>query len=135
MDVYDYETAEKLLESNRRFKRRKVANSTYVERSEMNEDRIKLTLHDTVILTYFKDGSILFNTGGWSSPTTLDRMNRFQKRINIYRQNNLWWADYGKATGAFYDRMISLADGTFKFDSKEYQVESKNFGYLMGRQA
>ncbi len=136
MSVHDYETADELLKSNTRFKRRKVANNTWIQRSETYDNVIYLILHKSPILTYYKEGAVGFNTCGWPSPTTIDRMNNFQNRIHLFRNKNKWWwcknMDF-KNHCPFKDRMIVYKDGQIAEDQFESQVEHENFGHLMGR--
>lgn len=138
MDVYDYETANKLLESNKKFKRRMVANNTWIERSRTDDSNaICLILHQTAILTYYEDGDIYFDTDGWSSSTTIDRMNRFQRKIKIWRHKKLWWfVEMGlnnyMPDRPFCDRILVKSNGEVIVPEIKDQVESKNFGYLMG---
>lgn len=54
---------------------RKVANNTYLQRR--SEGRLAVKLHNTDILTFHPDGSVVFTTGGWKTMTTKERMNRF----------------------------------------------------------
>ena len=52
---------------------RKVANNTYLKREPETKD-IHVKLHDTNVVTYHEDGSVTFNSGGWRTMTTADRM-------------------------------------------------------------
>lgn len=56
--------------------RRKLQNNTYLERY-YDPDRIAVCLHSTDVLTFFPDGAIELDTGGWSTITTQDRMNTY----------------------------------------------------------
>lgn len=132
MSVHDYETANELLKSNTRFKRRKVANNTWIERGTFLEDNdvIHLILHETAILVYYKDGDIEFETNGWGSKTTRDRMNSFQKRINIYSYKKKWWYGDFNNPKPFYDGLRVKTNGEIIVPNFEDQVESENFGHL-----
>ncbi len=139
MSVHDYETAEKLLKSNKRFKRRRLTNNTWIERSTMNANRIMLIHHKTVIITYFKDGTVIFKNDGWGSKTTRERMDDFQNKINIFSQKKKWWYCIGcewSAKYPFYEGLIIRPDGSIDEFNEEVdsQIKSENYGHLMGRQ-
>jgi len=55
--------------------RRKLENNTYLERRD--SDAIAVRLHRTDVLTFYRDGGIGIDTGGWNTVTTRDRMNRY----------------------------------------------------------
>ena len=55
--------------------RRKIANNTYLVRRD--SDEIAVRLHATDVLTFFADGRIRVNTGGYHTVTTVDRINAF----------------------------------------------------------
>lgn len=58
---------------------RKLENNTYLERQE-GSDAIRLRLHSTDILTFYKSGIIVVNTGGWNTVTTRARLNAYLPR-------------------------------------------------------
>jgi len=140
MSVYDYETAKKLLESNKRFKRRRLASDTHLQYG-MDEGEIVLIFHKTAILTYYKDGEIEFDTGGWSGKATKKRMNEFQRRIKVWSEKKKWWyVEMGfnnfESKKEFYNGLRIKPNGkpAFKRDPKfNFQVGSENFGHLMKR--
>lgn len=79
--------------TGRNAERRKLANNTYAERR--GDGAIAIRLHSTDILTYHDDGSVVFNSGGWQTVTTKQRMNEFGPqgwRVNSER--GIWYADY-----------------------------------------
>lgn len=65
-----YAQADKLL-TGRNHESRKVGNNTYLQR---RGDDIAVMLHATDIVTFHPDGTFTLNTGGWHTPTTLDRL-------------------------------------------------------------
>jgi hypothetical protein len=68
--------------------RRKLQNNTYLERREpfyrrtgfSHSDAFAVRLHATDILTFFADGRIGLNTGGWNTVTTRDRLSSYLPR-------------------------------------------------------
>jgi hypothetical protein len=66
--------------------RRKLANNTHLVRRDTDE--IAVRLHATDVLTFFADGRIRVNTGGYHTVTTVDRINAFLPgpwRVSRYR--------------------------------------------------
>lgn len=51
-----------------------------------------LKLHDTVIVTYFPDGSYELDSGGWKTLTTKDRMNNYTP-FHIHQENLIWYVN------------------------------------------
>lgn len=54
---------------------RKLENNTYLHR--IDEHTIAVKLHDTDVVTYYDDGRIVLNSGGWRTVTTKDRMEKY----------------------------------------------------------
>ncbi len=49
--------------------------------------------HETVILRVYAD-RLVFNTGGWKTPTTRDRMNKFMPTgCRIIQRKGIWYMD------------------------------------------
>ena len=71
-----------------------VANNT-VEWTDVNGVRY-IRLHDTNILAFLPDGWVRFNTNGWQTPTTKDRMNNFgPPGVQIYQCRRVWYVRNG----------------------------------------
>jgi len=77
MDPRSYKEADALLQG-RNHQRRKLANNTWLERRE--DGSIAVRLHSTDVITYLPDGSTVYDSGGWRTVTTKDRINRFGRR-------------------------------------------------------
>jgi len=69
--------------------RRKIANNTWAER---RGDAVAVRLHDTDILTFHRDGRIVFDTGGWFTVTTKERMNRYTP-AHIWSEQGVWFVN------------------------------------------
>ncbi len=68
---------------------RKLANNTYAIR---RGDDIAVRLHDTDVLTYALTGQVTYQTGGWWTVTTKDRMNAFgPDRWNVWSDRGTWF--------------------------------------------
>lgn len=71
----------------RNAKSKKFANNTYAIRLE--DGSIAVKLHQTNIITFFKNGRILLTSGNWKTSTTKDRLNRFSP-FCINQSKGLW---------------------------------------------
>lgn len=102
--------------TGRNSQRRKVGNNTYLERRNVNT--IALRLHNTDILTYIQDGTVVLNTDGrWRTVTTKARMNEFMPYgISIAQRKGQWfverYAEGWKTLCLFEDGMVIHPDGT-----------------------
>ena len=73
----------------RNYNRKKISNNTWAERDVIG-DNIYIRLHNTRILTFLPDGNVKYNSEGWKTVTTKQRMNRFGP-IHIYQKNFTWF--------------------------------------------
>jgi len=115
--IIDYETAFDYLKETNRLER-KVANNTRIRMHDIGS--IILKYHDSDILIYRLNGSILFNSCGFRTRTTKDRLNGFQNLIYIYQHDFDWHVSSSKikavqqdADGCvdFFDGMIVSREG------------------------
>lgn len=90
--------------------RRKLANNTYLVRREWG--KIAVMLHDTDVVTYYPDGSVRFDSGGWRTPTTKERINSYSP-ATVYQQVGIWLISFGGSTVTFADGMVLTADGVW----------------------
>lgn len=74
-----------------------------------DDEAIALRLHNTDILTFYPNGDVRFNSGGWKTVTTKSRLNEYgPARI---------WSDRGEWVindKPFLDGCVLKADGTMK---------------------
>ena len=79
LNVHDYKSADQFLGSKLE---RKLCNNTIIYRlSAIPGDAIGITLHNTRIITFFADGCIRLNTGGWNTATTRHRFKSFASSV------------------------------------------------------
>jgi len=71
----DYDSAEYILAGGRNKDERTIANNTKLIRRGRGD--IAVRLHWTDVVTFHRDGTVTFNTGGWHSRTTVDRMDTY----------------------------------------------------------
>ena len=70
----DYDTAAHVLEGGRDKSERTIANNTKLVRRGHD---IAVRLHRTDVVTFHQDGTVTFDTGGWHTATTRDRLNTY----------------------------------------------------------
>lgn len=92
---------------------RKLTHHTYARR---DGELLKVRLHETDILTYFPDGGIQLNSGGWRTVTTKDRMSRYLPDGRyLLQERGVWYLTLGgRCNGtryAFADGMSVYPDG------------------------
>jgi hypothetical protein len=88
--------------------RRKVGNNTYLERR--GQDAIAVKLHRTDVVTFYRDGRVQLNTGGWQTVTTKDRFNTFSP-IRVYADKGVWYASDGERTVVYEDGLTTDVTG------------------------
>ena len=66
---------------------RKLANNTKLYR--LNDTTIAVKLHNTDVITYHEDGRIVFDSGGWKTPTTKERMNTYSP-ARVCQSKGMW---------------------------------------------
>jgi len=82
----NYETfAGKL--TGRNSQSRKLANNTTLIR--VNDSTIAVRLHSTNVVTYHSDGRIVFDSGGWKTSTTKQRMGEFSPAM-VSQSRGTW---------------------------------------------
>ncbi len=90
---------------------RKLANNTYLVRvgNDLDNGDIAVRLHQTNIVTFHPDGTTTLTSGGWKTPTTKDRINRFVDFAvpswGVFQDKAVWYiGDWMHGTRiVFYD--------------------------------
>lgn len=66
-----------------------------------------LRYHQTDVVTAYPDGSVKLDSGGWRTPTTKERINRYLPTgYVLYQKNNKWWISTPHGEIAFKDGMV-----------------------------
>jgi len=102
----NYETLNNLL-VGRCANRKKLAHNTYAKRR--GSYAIAVRLHNTDIILFSKDGTIRYNTNGWRTVTTKERLNRFGP-VGVYQRNYEWFLSDGTP---FEDDMVVKANHVY----------------------
>lgn len=108
----DYKTANEKLQGRCR-ESRKLSNNTYLKRR--GEGEIAVRLHSTDILTFYADGRIEVNTGGWNTVTTKDRINSHLSGWSVWSEKNEMFIGHGwsNPVAAFEGNSVTIeADGS-----------------------
>jgi len=95
---------------------KKLRYETWVRR---DGDIIYIQHFDTPILQFFKNGKVIYSTGGWKTKTTKDRLNAYGP-LNIYANSGLWWV------GDFKNPIGVYKDGMAYHNGKLYNTATKN---------
>lgn len=69
---------------------KKIGNNTWLEFHTVSMPYVCVRLHRTNIVTFYADGRIMLNTGGWTTPTTKDRINQFISG-NVWSRKGEWF--------------------------------------------
>jgi len=93
--------------------KRKRANNTVEYATEDGARYIRL--YDTNIISYLSNGDIVLDSGGWQTPTTRDRMNRFLTEGTISQEKSIWYLTIGndvagKQKYVYADGMVIYQD-------------------------
>lgn len=76
------------------------------------DNEIVIRHYATDIITYFEDGAIRLDTGGWRSFTTKERLNEYTPRdLRIFQRRGVWFWSAGKQLGHFADGIVFSRDG------------------------
>jgi len=95
----DYQTFSAKL-TGRNSQSRKLANNTTLLR--INPSTIAVKLHSTNVITFHADGRIVFDSGGWKTPTTKERMNSFSP-ARVSQSQGTWEITIADAAANYAD--------------------------------
>jgi hypothetical protein len=125
----DYQEALDLIKTARDKCRKPIANNTYLI-LDTNSNDIAVRLHQTDILTFKPDGSIILDTGGWETKVTKDRMNEYLPQGGVGSTRGVWTVSSGNVEYFYEDGMAINPDGTI--DGQPTFAE--RLGKIVGRE-
>lgn len=105
---------------------RKVGNNTYARKTEAGE--VIVRLHNTDILTFFPNGRVIVNTGGYRSNTTKSRINEFLPVDfpRLYQARGLWfWAQGDNSPIPFSDNDLLSSRGRVKTRAGKTEAQTR----------
>lgn len=86
----------------------------------------KMVYHDTPIVSWFSDGSIRLNTGGFFTRTTKSRMNAFlPEGFSVFQRNTKWYLYSEWMAEAM--RSDGITDKQIRKTTKKYWDLTKQF--------
>lgn len=121
----DYKSADEKLQG-RCQQSRKMGNNTYLHRD--GGDSISLRLHSTDVVTWYRNGDIKLNTGGWNTVTTRDRINEYSPWRVTSEREQLFLIIGGWENGKRYPfdcRVTIKADGTVEGADDLAEIEAQ----------
>ncbi len=68
----------------------KILTGNTVEYTRPSGARV-IRFHNTDIMEFRPNGDVEFNSGGWQTVTTKDRMRRFGPDIGLHQEKRVWW--------------------------------------------
>jgi len=92
---------------------RKLGNNTYLIR---NGENICIKLHETNVVTYCPDNSVIINSGGWRTNTTKERINYFSP-VGLSQIKSQWFIYFNDKKYLFFDGITLNGD---KINAPEY---------------
>jgi hypothetical protein len=88
---------------------RKVDNNTYLEK--LQDGSIGLRLHDTHVVKYLPDDTVVLDSGGWRTVTTKDRINNYAP-IRLWQNKGIWYVNtFLKGPSFFYEDKMKIKGG------------------------
>jgi len=114
---------------------RKVANNTFFYELESGERRYRL--HQTDIVTVKPNGSFILDTGGWMTPTTKERMNRYiPNGYSVTSDRGIWYVQNGRGrhalvSGLEYPAAFKRDDSKVIKSIRDMKKRIKNFVALI----
>jgi hypothetical protein len=144
MNVIHPETCEatfdELMDFAKTRRARKLAHNTYLSVDIYAPfTEIGITYHNTEIVTYYSNGSVRLNSGGWHTSTTKERINAFTpKGISVWQQLGSWYVKTPAGVFEFEGGMVisdiaEWGEGGYtdakaadpKADAREYRKEKR----------
>ena len=113
---------------------RPVCNNTRVY--ELETGAITIKYHATYILTFYPDGKVEFNTEGWTTRTTQERINKFQDIISVWQEKGQWEWDFNCREGidwGNYRFSMGWVDGLLILDNGDHFMilnKFENYTYI-----
>jgi hypothetical protein len=109
----NYQSAFDLAKTARDGRKKPIGNNTWLIIDLIDKDEVvSVRLHQTDIVTFWPDGSIVLNSGGWETNTTKSRINDFLDRPRLYSEKSVWVVESGDIDYFFEDGMVIKPDGT-----------------------
>lgn len=109
---------------------KKIGHNTWLLRKP--DGAVALKYHETEVVTWKPDGSIVLDSGGWRTSTTKVRLNYYAS-LNVYQDNRVWYVKHGGAVYTFKDGMVLKPDGSVEGAGPKASQASREGAKLRGR--
>jgi len=83
--------------------RRKVGNNTYAE--ILPDGSVGIMLHSTYVVKISPENLYTLSTGGWTTSTTKDRINKYSP-VRVHQRNFEWYITLGGKEFPFMEGMV-----------------------------
>ena len=111
----DYSSYRKAVTVLRNRTSRKIGHNTYLK--NRGEGCIAILYHDTDVVTYRSDGSIMLDSGGWKTKTTKERINAgLPSNWSLMQERGVWYLSNAREgldnsiLATFKDKCVILGD-------------------------
>ena len=121
-DIHDYQTAQSFLDAGRNPSRRTIEDNTYLQKLPMGE--IALIFYQTRIITYYQDGRIILNSGGFRTVTTKRRINRYQNDVQIWQRDFTWYVHTARDGHTPFTDHMNVGAAVLRLDRMHNQALS-----------
>jgi hypothetical protein len=98
-----YDEAVKMVRGKTNRTKRKIGNNTYA--SIMPDGSVGITLHNTIVVRIYEDGTYKLSNGGWLTSTTKDRINQYSP-FRVVQRNYEWFVHKGEQVFPFFSGMV-----------------------------
>jgi hypothetical protein len=122
----NYTTLDRFIQDGRK-PERKIKHKTYATRGcdQDGSEYVAIRYHRTEVVRFYADGRTRFDSGGWLTPTTKDRMN-LADNYRIWQEKGYWFVSRDRAnapTHRFSDGMTFTQRGRLMNGPEPGQVE------------
>lgn len=114
-------------------KQEKLENNTYLVK--VDDDTLGVKLHNTIVVYIYKSGIYQYDTGGWQTNTTKDRINRYGP-ASVFSDNGIWHVGNGiYEDGVRLDskgNVLTAQRGVKETESKKRKLDRMVRKYIKG---
>lgn len=93
----------KMVKGKRNRSNRKIGNNTWAYILPNNS--VVIELHSTPVVTIHEDGTYTLRSGGWTTSTTKDRINKYSP-VKVYQRNFEWFVRLNGKEYPFMEGMV-----------------------------
>ena len=98
--------ATKMVLGERNRSQRKVGNNTYAYIEY--DGSVSIELHNTKVVVFYPNGLVKLSTGGWTTSTTKDRINKYSP-VKVHQRKFDWYITLNGKEFPFIEGMLVQA--------------------------